>query len=76
MKIILDIPDASSAAVLLTDWARDRRVYSRHPGKDGKPVVGRAVHIRSVVIETTPAEDAVLPAHLDSIKRSQVFREQ
>lgn len=78
MKIILDVPDLGSDGVvqLLTDWARDLRVYSRHPGKDGSLVVGKAVRIRSVLIETTPAEDARLPAHLDSIKRSQAFREQ
>jgi hypothetical protein len=78
MKIILDVTDIGSDAVvpLLTDWARDLKVYSRHPGKDGKPVAGKAVRIRSVLIETTPAEDAALPAHLDSIKRSQAFREQ
>lgn len=78
MKIILDIPDVGSDAVvqLLTDWARDLKVYSRHPGKDGKPVAGKAVHIRSILIETTPAEDVALPARMDSIKRSQPFRDQ
>jgi hypothetical protein len=37
---------------------------------------GPAVHVRSVLIETTAAEDAALPPHLDSIKRSRAFHEQ
>jgi len=79
MKIILDVPDAGSAVELLTLWEQTHYVYARRPAPrraGEKGGVADRVYIKSLLIETTPDEDAVLPARLDSIKRSQPFREQ